>query len=190
MERADCVNECALDMCAGFFGDPHRHFQVTDVVQRVKDPDDSNAIVDGPFDEFGHHIIGVMVVAENVLSAQQHLNRCLFAVTLDDAQSFPGIFVEKAQGAVKSRATPSLQRKVANIVELLQHPDHVGGAHARGSQRLMAVPQNGFHNFYRLVAHGNPPYMLVVININFTSSLWFLYTPGEHYSGRTFDIQQ
>ena len=69
MERADCVNECALDMCAGFFGDTHRHFEVADVVQRVKNPDDSNAVVDGPFDKLGHHIIGVMVVAENVLSA-------------------------------------------------------------------------------------------------------------------------
>jgi hypothetical protein len=85
------------------------------------------------------------------------LNRGFFAVALNDPQSLPWVFVEESQCAVEGSATPGLQRKIPDIIQLFQHVEHIGGTHPGGREGLMAVTQDGFHNFNGVFIHGNPP---------------------------------
>ena len=134
MERADGINESALHVCAGFFGDAHRNFEIADIIQGIEDADDANAIMDGPFDKFSHDIVSIVVVTENILTAQQHLDGGLGCMFFNDSQPFPWIFVQKPEGAVKRSSAPGFQRKIADIIQLFQHADHVGCAHPGGCQ--------------------------------------------------------
>ena len=56
--------------------------------------------------EVADDVVAVMAVADQVLSAQQHLQRRLGAMLLDGAQALPGIFVQKTDAGVEGGAAP------------------------------------------------------------------------------------
>ena len=100
-----------LDMGFTPFGRPNGRRHVANIIQGVEDAEDTHAVFNRQADELFHHVVGVMAVADQILSAQKHLQRGLGHVRLERAQAFPGVFVEETDTGVKSRTPPGLQRK-------------------------------------------------------------------------------
>ena len=75
MVGADSINKSTLYVRACFFGRPHRTFHIAGIVQRVKNTDDGNAVIDRAFHELSDNVISIMAVTQNILAAQQHLDR-------------------------------------------------------------------------------------------------------------------
>ena len=146
VHRAHGVADGALEMRAALVERLGAVDDVADVVERVEDAEDVDAVAMGGLDEAIDDIARVMMVADEVLSAGEHLQGRVGAVLLDDAQTIPGVLVEEAQAGVEGRATPALQRVVADLVQLGKHGLHLGGGHTRGGLTLVAVAQNGIGN--------------------------------------------
>ena len=70
---AQGVAQRDLRMALLLVGSLHRGPQVADIVQAVENTDDVNAVGDGLLYEVFHHVVGVMVVAQDILAAEQHL---------------------------------------------------------------------------------------------------------------------
>ena len=94
-------------------------FEIADIVQRVEDAEDVDAIRRRPFDELFQHVIGIVPIADEVLAAEQHLQLGVGHRGTQGAQPFPGIFFEKAQARIEGGAAPDLQRPIADGVQLL-----------------------------------------------------------------------
>ena len=75
---------------------PHRGLKVSHIVQAVEDTDDVDSIRDGFLHEILYHVVAVGTVAQNVLAAEQHLQRRFLCLRLNLAQSLPGILVHEA----------------------------------------------------------------------------------------------
>ena len=146
MDGADGVAHGHLRSAAVLLGGLHGGFHVADIVQRVEAADDVDAVFDALFDEELHHIVSIVLVAQQVLATQQHLQLGVGQTLAQDAQALPRVFVQEAQAAVEGRATPALQRVVADLVQLGKHGLHLGGGHTRGGLTLVAVAQNGIGN--------------------------------------------
>ena len=84
-----------------------------------------------------------MLVAENVLAPQEHLQRRLAADGLDLPEALPGIFAQEAHADVKRRPAPAFEGIVARRVDLFGDGENVVRPHARGPQRLVGIPQRG-----------------------------------------------
>ena len=119
MVGADGVDKRALDVRTGFFCRFHGAFQVTNIIECVKYADDANAVVYRAMHKFAHHVVSVVVIAENVLSAQEHLDRSLGQVFAKGTQSLPGILVQKPQTAVESSTAPCFECVIHNLIQLL-----------------------------------------------------------------------
>ena len=144
------VDKAALNF--GLFGASKRGFdcdaEIANVVKRVENAEDADTVSRGVLNKFFHHVIRVVIVAEQILSAQEHLNRG-FEVCLKLVETFPRIFVQKSQAGVEGRAAPRFQSFIADFVQACKHRLHLTITHARGAQRLMSVAQNSFHDLNR-----------------------------------------
>ena len=58
----------------------HRGLDVAQIVERVENTDDIHAVLDALAHKAAHGIIRIMMVAEQVLTAQQHLQLGIFHV--------------------------------------------------------------------------------------------------------------
>ncbi len=141
MDRADGVTDGGFRMFAAGFHFADGPIEIPHVVKGVEDAEDIDAVRGRPFDEPLHHVVGVMAIADQVLSAQQHLELGVGHGGPQGPEPFPGIFFEEAQAGVESGAAPDFQRPIADPIKLLRDGQHVFRAHARRQQRLMAVPQ-------------------------------------------------
>ena len=117
----------------------HRLLQIAHIVHRIEDAKDVDAVLCRSLDERVYDVIGIVPVAEQILTAQQHLlggsrHRCL-----ELAQALPGVFAEVANAGVEGSATPGLQGPVADLVELTGDGQHVLDAHPGREQRLMGI---------------------------------------------------
>ena len=121
------------------FGSPNGRRHVAKVIQGVEDAEKAHAIFDRQANELLHHVVPVMAVADQILSAKKHLHRGLGHVGLENAQAFPGVFVEEADTGVKSCPPPGLQREKTHPVKLRGDRQNVGGAQTGGHQRLMGI---------------------------------------------------
>jgi len=119
MDRGGRVREGDLAFAAVLLGRADGAFEVTDVVERIKDADDVDAVFDGLLDELLDDVVGVMAVAQDVLTAEKHLQLGVLADFPRGAETFPGIFVEEAETGVESGAAPDLDRAVTDLVQLL-----------------------------------------------------------------------
>ena len=86
-------------------------FHVAGVVERVEDADDIDAVADRALDELFHHVVRIVLVAQDVLAAQQHLQLGVGQGLAQLAQALPRILVQEAQAGVKRGAAPALQRR-------------------------------------------------------------------------------
>ena len=152
MVRADGVYDTSLGMAAGFFGGPDGGLQVPRVVQGVEDADDGDPVIHGPLDEFCHHVIGHVGVAQKVLSPKEHLDGGMGQIFLQQPEPLPGVFIQVAQAHVKGGAAPGFNGVVAGTVHFLKDRQHVDDAHTGGCDGLVAIAEYGFYNFYRFFA--------------------------------------
>ena len=128
-----------LRMLAAFLNRLVRLFQVSLVVQGVKYPEYINAHLRRLTNKGGHHIIRVMAVADQVLSAEQHLQRRVRHQFFQDTRPFPGVFIQKPGGHVKSSPTPHLHRIKPGFIHFSGNAHHILGAHPGGQVRLVPV---------------------------------------------------
>ena len=133
---------------AVFFDGAHGRFDVSRIVERVKDADDAHAVFQRFFHHLLHEVVRVIAVTEQVLPAQKHLDGRLFQVFAQRAQALPRVLVEVAHTGIERRAAPALQGIIPHIVELFEDGDHLFRPHARRRLRLVRVAQNGIHDHY------------------------------------------
>ena len=74
VHRAGGVANRAFGMLAGFFHGFNRDAQVAQIVHGIEDAEHVDTVIGGFLDEGAYHIVGVMAIAEQILTAQQHLN--------------------------------------------------------------------------------------------------------------------
>ncbi|CQF62701.1 Uncharacterised protein [Salmonella enterica subsp. enterica serovar Typhimurium str. DT104] len=146
MRRAGGVGECALGVRAVAAYCLQGGFHIARVVHGIEDAEHIHAVFHRAFDEALHHVIGVVAVAEQVLAAQQHLQRGFGHGFFELAQAQPRVFAEKTNTGVKGGAAPALQRPVAHVIERGGNRQHVIKAQAGGEQRLVSVTQDDIGN--------------------------------------------
>ena len=108
--------------------------EVARVVHGVKDTEDVDAVDSGPFDEFFDDVIGVVAVAEDVLSSEQHLLRCFRHRFLQFPEAYPGVFAEEADAGVERGAPPHFDGPVADLIEFIADGEHVIEAQTGGKE--------------------------------------------------------
>ena len=143
MDGGHGVAEGGLHLSVVLLGGLDGLLQIADVVEGVEDADDIDAVLDALAAEGVHHVVGVVLVAQNVLAAEQHLQLRVLHVLADGAQALPRILFQKAHAGVKGSTAPALQRVVADGIQLLQRRQHVLDGHAGGRLRLVGVTQDG-----------------------------------------------
>ena len=91
-----------------------------------------------------HHVIVIVLVAQQVLATQQHLQLGVGHGLAELPQTLPGILVQVPQAAVEGSAAPALHGVVTGLVHGGQDALHIGKGHTGGHQGLVGIPQDGF----------------------------------------------
>ena len=121
--------------------DPH----VLDPIERIEDPEEIDAGRRGLLDEEAHHVVGVVLVADAVGAAQQHLGQHVRHGLAQRGQALPRVLLEEPHGDVEGRAAPAFHgQKLGQQARVVgRDGDHVVAAHARRQQRLVGVAEGG-----------------------------------------------
>ncbi len=93
MHGAEGVAHRGLTSAAVFLCSLNGSLHIARIVQRVEDADDIDAVFDGLLHEKIDHVVGVVLVAQNVLPAQEHLQLRVRQRLAQSAQTLPRIFV-------------------------------------------------------------------------------------------------
>ena len=141
------VADRRLNVTALFLGRVDRGLEVTGVVESVEDTENINTVCDGFLNEVFYDVIGVMTVAENVLTSEKHLELGIFNFISDFAKSFPRIFVKEAQAGVKRCAAPCFESMVTDFIHLFENGEHFLRRHSRCDQGLVRVTEDSLTNF-------------------------------------------
>jgi hypothetical protein len=141
VHRTDRVGDGALEVAPALLDGVRGGLDVADVVERIEDTEDVDPVALRGMHEARDDLIAVVAVADQVLSAQQHLQRRLRAVALDGAEPLPRVLVEEAQRGIERGTAPDLERPVAHAVHGGKDRQHVADRHARRPQRLVSVAQ-------------------------------------------------
>ena len=127
-------------------GGLERGGDVAEVVQCVEDTQDVDAVLDGQFDELLDDIVMVVLVAEQVLAAQQHLQLGVGHGLADIAQSLPRILAQIAQAGIERRAAPAFHGVIAGLVHFGQDLGKIGIRKTGRHQRLVGITKDSFSN--------------------------------------------
>ena len=117
--------------------------KVAHVVQRVENADDVDAVLHGILHELAHHVVGIVLIAQDVLAPQQHLQLGVGHLGADLAQSLPGVLLQIAQAHIKGSAAPDLGGIITGLVDGLQNGLKLAVRQTGGDQRLVRVTQHG-----------------------------------------------
>ena len=151
MHRGGGVADGAVSGGACLLGSTDGSAHVLRVVQAVEDTEDVHAMLDAQLDESLHHVVSVVRVTHEVLTAQQHHVRGVRSQLLEGVQSVKRVLTQETQTGVNGCTTPGLQGREAHGVKDGGDFEHLLGGHTRGCQRLVAVAQYsavqccGFH---------------------------------------------
>ena len=94
MDLAGRVRKSDFRRSAVLFGGGKRGADIARIVKRVEYTDNVYAVFNGLFAEQVHHVVGVMLVTQKVLTAQKHLKFGVGDSFSQCAQSFPRVFVK------------------------------------------------------------------------------------------------
>ena len=142
VHRADRIGEGPLGVLAGGQGRLDGRLEVRQIVQGIEDAEDIDAVLRRTLHEGLDHVVGIVPIAQQVLTAQQHLVAGLGHGRLEPTQTLPGVFPQITDAGVEGRPTPGLQGPEADSVELLGDGEHVLDAQPRGQQGLVGVAQH------------------------------------------------
>ena len=129
-------------------GSGNRRLQVADIIERVKNSDDIDAVGNGLLDEILQNVVRIVAVAQGILAAEQHLQFGVGHQLTDSPQAIPGVLVQKADTGVKGGAAPNLSGIETNLVHFRQDRSHLIDGHTGCNQRLVGVTQHGLCDFY------------------------------------------
>ena len=132
MQGAYGVADGALGMFAVATDRLHRMADVADVVECVKDAENIHAIAGSLVHEAVNHTVFVMPVAQQVLTAQQHLETGIRQQGAELPQALPGVFIQEPDAGIKSGAAPAFHGPVASLVDVGAGRDHVFHRQAGG----------------------------------------------------------
>ena len=105
-----------MGMGTGFLDGLHGAFQVPCIIKGIKNADNINAVCHASFNEFRNDIVCIVVIAQEVLTAKQHLQFGILHMAADGAQAFPGIFIQEAKAGVKRSTAPCFECVEAAII--------------------------------------------------------------------------
>jgi len=130
-----------------------RGADLVDVVEGVEDAEDVDACARGLGDEGVGHGERVGRVADGVAAAEQHLDRQVGHQLVQGREPGPRVLLEEAEGHVVGGAAPRLDREQLGqgAGDPRRHVHQVAGAHARGEQGLVGVPERGVGDRHRLL---------------------------------------
>ena len=148
VDRAGGKADGAGGVAALLDGLVNGHLQVAGIVQGVEDTDDVNAVLDGVLHKLAHHIVGIVLITQDVLAAQQHLQLGIGHLLADFPQPLPGVLLEIAQAHVEGGPAPHLGGVVAGLIHGLQDWLELTVGQAGGDQGLVGVAQDGFGKAY------------------------------------------
>ena len=74
---------------------PDCGLKIPKVIQTVENTDDINSVCNGFLYKVLYYIIAVRTVSKDVLSAEQHLQLCVFKTVTEFTESVPWIFFQK-----------------------------------------------------------------------------------------------
>ncbi|SAS02710.1 Uncharacterised protein [Klebsiella variicola] len=146
MRRAGGVRKRTLGVGAVAADRLQGGLHVARVVHGVEDAEDVHAVFDGALHEALHHVVGVVAVAEQVLAAEQHLQRGLRHRLFQLAQADPRVLAEEADAGVKGGAAPALKGAVADVIQLSGDGEHIVETQTGGEQGLVGVAQDDIGN--------------------------------------------
>ena len=112
---------------------------IPQVIERIEYTKYIDSHIDRFFNKALNDVIGVMPVADTVLSPQQHLEWRVRDDLFKFAGTFPRIFVQEAKAGIERCPTPSLEREKSNLIQLFPDRQHVLCAHPGGQKGLMGV---------------------------------------------------
>ena len=134
MDGREGVADGALGLGAGLQALVHGGADVAQVVEGVENADDVHAVLHRGPDEAAHRVVGVVMVAQQVLAAQEHLELGVLQMGLDGAQALPGVLPQVPQAGIKRSAAPALHRMVACLVHGVQNVFKVGDGQPGGHE--------------------------------------------------------
>ena len=147
VDRTGGVADRRLNMTAFLLGRVYSGLKVSRVVESIENSQDIDAVRDRLLDEVLNHVVSVVTVAEDILSAEKHLELRILDLSADLSESLPRILVKESHAGVESSAAPRLERMIADLIELIEDRQHLVGRHTRRDQGLMRVTQDGLGNF-------------------------------------------
>ena len=154
VERGDGVADGALGMLAGLLDRLHGPRHVAGIVEGVEDAEHVHAVLGRLLDETVDDVVLVVAVAEQVLTAQQHLQLAVGHQLAEGPQALPGILVQESDTGVIGRAAPTLDAPIACSVDVSARIDHVLHGHASRHEALVRVAQRNFGHTDGSWAHG------------------------------------
>ena len=87
------VAHATLKMFAALFDYRNNGLKVSIVIEGIKCTEDVHSIFAGSFHKRLGNIIGIVAIADQILTAQQHGKRRFFNVTLQRSNPFPGVLI-------------------------------------------------------------------------------------------------
>ena len=78
-----------------FVGCADSGLQVAQIVHTVKNTDDVDSVCNGFLYEILYYVVCVRTISQDILSAEQHLQFCIFESVTEFSQSHPWIFMQK-----------------------------------------------------------------------------------------------
>ena len=127
---------------------------VAEVVQCVEDTQDVDAVFDGQLDELFHNVVMIVLVAQQVLAAKEHLQLRVGHQSADIAQALPRILAEIAKAGVERRAAPALDRIITGLVHFGKNFLKIGVRQTGCHQRLIRITKDSFSdlNFFYVIS--------------------------------------
>ena len=131
-----------LDMFAGFLGGLCGALEVPGIVERIEDAEHTNTVIGCGFNELVDNVVGIVAVAKQVLSAEEHHDRSIGELLLEGAEAVPRIFVQEADTGVEGRSAPGFEAAIADFIEHGTCGKHVLGSHTGCLKGLMRVAED------------------------------------------------
>ena len=117
--------------------------EVAQVIERIEHADHTDAVFNRLLDESSYHVVGLMRLRDQRLTADQHLQGRFLDGAAQRAQPLPRILLEGAHRGREGPAAPGIERVITDIVEVLGDGQHMLQLEAALHQALLRVAQHG-----------------------------------------------
>ena len=132
MHGAESIGHRPLGMFLLLAHSLDRPLKIARIVHGIEDPKYIDTVDCGSLYEFVNHIIGIMTIAQDILTSEQHLLGGIGHGFLEFSDALPRVFSQESNTGIEGRSTPGFQRPEANLIKFLSDWEHVIDAHSGG----------------------------------------------------------